>query len=92
MPPDRADIPEITEYCDAVASAEPHTNNLVRCWSGARCRLFAYGPADAIVIPKPHHLLPRLNPDWFYFSGTGLPILVLAYPCCPGKEAVKRVQ
>jgi len=23
-------------------------------------------------IPKPHHLLPHLNPDWFYFSGTGL--------------------
>jgi len=25
--------------------------------SGARCRLFAYSPADATVIPKPHHLL-----------------------------------
>ena len=24
-------------------------------------------------IPKPHHLLPRLNPDWFYLSGTGWP-------------------
>ena len=39
------------------------------CWcgylSGARCRLFAYGPADATAIPKPHHLLPRLNPHWF---------------------------
>ena len=23
-------------------------------------------------IPKPHHLLPHLNPDWFYLSGTGL--------------------
>jgi len=37
------------------------------CWcaylSGARCRLFAYGPADATAIPKPHHLLPHLNPD-----------------------------
>ena len=21
-------------------------------------------------IPKPHHLLPHLNPDWFYLSGT----------------------
>jgi len=28
--------------------------------SGARCRLFAY---DATVIPKPHHLLPHVNPD-----------------------------
>ena len=24
-------------------------------------------------IPKPNHLLPHLNPDWFYLSGTGLP-------------------
>ena len=38
--------------------------------SGARCRLFAYGPADAAAIPKPHHLLPHFNPDWFYLSGT----------------------
>jgi len=51
-------------------------NWLMRCWSGylsgARCRLFAYGPADATAIPKPHRLLPRLNPDWFYLFGTGL--------------------
>jgi len=25
--------------------------------------LFAYGPADATAIPKPHHLLPHLNRD-----------------------------
>jgi len=34
----------------------------MRCWCGylpgARCRLFAYDPADATAIPKPHHLLP----------------------------------
>jgi len=24
-------------------------------------------------IPKPHNLLPHLNPDWFYLSGVGLP-------------------
>jgi len=35
--------------------------------------LFAYGPADATAIQKRHHLLPHLNPDWFYLSGTGLP-------------------
>ena len=40
--------------------------------TGARCRLFAYGPADAAAIIKPHHLLPYSNPDWFYLSGTGL--------------------
>jgi len=43
--------------------------------SEARCRLFAYGPADVTAIPKPHHLLPHLNPNWFYLSGTGLPRL-----------------
>jgi len=26
-------------------------------------------------IAKPHHLLPHLNPDWFYLSGTGSPRL-----------------
>ena len=34
--------------------------------------LFAYGPADATATPKPRHLLPHLNPDWFNLSGTGL--------------------
>ena len=51
------------------------------CWcgypSGARCRLFTYGPADASVSQNlvNRHLLPRLNPDWIYLSGTGLPRL-----------------
>jgi len=38
---------------------------------GADC-LHNYGPADATAVPKPHRLLPRSNPDWFYRSGTGL--------------------
>ena len=54
-------------------------HNRMRCWcgylSGARRRLFAYGPADATVISKPHHLLPHLNPDWFHLSCTALPLL-----------------
>ena len=54
-------------------------NWVMRCWcgylSGARCRLFAYVPADATTSQNPHHLLPCLNPDWFYLSGTGLPRL-----------------
>jgi len=59
---------------------EGQKNWVVGCWrgylSGARCRLSAYGPADATAsIPKPHHLLPQLNPDWFYLSGTSLPRL-----------------
>ena len=32
----------------------------------------------------PHHLLLRQNAEWFI-------ILVLAYPGCPGKKAVKRL-
>ena len=27
----------------------------------------AYGRADANAVPKPDHLLPHLNPDWFTF-------------------------
>ena len=45
---------------------------------GADC-LHNYGPADATAIPKPHHLLPHLNPDF----------LVPANPDCHKKEAVK---
>ena len=36
--------------------------------SGVRCRLFAYGPADATGIPEPDYLLRHLNPDWFYLA------------------------
>ena len=43
--------------------------------SGARCRLFAYSPANATAVPKPHLLLPYVNPDCFSLSGTGLPRL-----------------
>ena len=39
--------------------------------------LYTYGPADATAIPEPHHLLPYLNPDGFYLSGTGLPTQVV---------------
>jgi len=74
----------------------PCKNWVMGCWcgylSGARCRLLTVGlmlnlgPADATAIPKPHYLLPHLNPDWFYLSGTSL--LKLS---CPGKEAVEQV-
>ena len=33
---------------------------------------------------SPHHLLLQQNPEWFI-------LLVLAYPVCPGKKAVKRL-
>ena len=32
----------------------------------------------------PRHLLHHQNPEWFI-------LLVPAYPCCPGKKAVKRL-
>jgi len=32
-------------------------------------------PAEATAVSKPHHLLPHLNPDWFYLSATSLPRL-----------------
>jgi len=47
--------------------------------SGARCRLSSYGPAEATAIPKLHHLLPHLNPDWYRLTHV-----------VPEKEAVKR--
>jgi len=52
----------------------------VRYWrgyvSGARCKLFAYGPADATATPLS---LAPVNPEWFTF-------LVLAYLGYPGKK------
>ena len=37
--------------------------------------VFVLSPITCIVDPETHHLLPHLNPDWFYLSGTGLPTL-----------------
>ena len=62
-------------------------NGVMRGWcdylSGARCRLFAYGPAagDAVASaglqlmplhPETPSSFASLNPDWLYFSGTSL--------------------
>ena len=30
--------------------------------------------------PNPHHLLPHLNPDWFYLSGTGTQVVLEKRP------------
>ena len=64
-------------------------------WS--KVQIFALGPADATAIPKPHHLLPHLNPDWFYLSGTSLPRLSCKHPFkrpffrdCPGQPLSER--
>jgi len=51
--------------------------------------LFAYCPADAAAVRKPHHLLSHLNPDWSYLQC--FQCLVPAHPGSPGKRAVKRV-
>jgi len=49
---------------------------LMSCWrgylSGARCKWFAYGPADATATPLS---LASLNPELFSLSDTGLPRL-----------------
>ena len=60
-------------------------NCMVGCWRGC----LEWG-ADCLhmwsswCIPKPNHLLPHLNPDWFYLSYAGLPRF-------PGWEAIERV-
>ena len=45
-----------------------------------------YGPADATAIPKPRHLLPHLNLDWFYLSGTAYTQIVLE-KCSSGSRS-----
>ena len=44
--------------------------------------LFAYGPANATTIPKPHNFFPHFSPNW-----TGFTFLVPVYPGCPGRES-----
>jgi len=55
----------------------------MRCWcgclSGVRCRLFAYGPADATAVPKPHQT-PQFKSSLVSLSGTSLPSLVTKRP------------
>jgi len=52
--------------------------------SGAKCRLFAYGPADATASRNPIiYCLISIQ--------TGITFLAPAHPDCPAKEAVKRM-
>jgi len=50
------------------------------------CLERVYGPADATAIPKPRHLLPHLNLDWFYLSGTAYTQIVLE-KCSSGSSS-----
>ena len=56
-------------------------NWVMRCWCSYLSGLWSEVQIVCIwsswchCIPKPHHLLPRLNPDWFYLCGTCLPRL-----------------
>ena len=47
-------------------------NWVMRCWcgclSGARCRLFAYGPADATASPRPHLSSSLVLPFWYWLT------------------------
>jgi len=82
-------LPALNALTLLVGRQEEHPayKKLMRRWcgylSGARCRLFAYGPADATAIPKP--------PSLTSFKFKGFTVLVLAYPGYPEKEAVKWV-
>jgi len=76
----------------------PHSSTARRAAVPCSNRSITADPADATAIPKPHHLLPHIDPDRFYLSGTGYDLMALYksvyyyyYPRCPGKEAVKRV-
>jgi len=68
FPPKLTHLPSVLWHCwlGVRKNIWPVKNWVMRCWcsylSGARCRLFAYGPTDATAIPKPHHLLSHLNP------------------------------
>ena len=42
---------------------------------GSEVQIVCIWSADATAISKPHHLLPLLNLDSFYLSGTVLPTL-----------------
>ena len=46
------------------------------------------GADDLLIVQlmplPPHHLLLHLNPEWLTF-------LVLAYPGCPGRKAIKQM-
>ena len=60
------------------------------CWMlQTSCVYFIFQPAAAAAIP-----LPSKNPtiSCLIQIQTGFTFLVLAYPGCPGKQAVKRVQ
>ena len=88
---------DVTELCAfsalmlLVGHQEEHPvckNWVMRCCysflSGARCRLFAYGPADATASQNPIvSCLIEIQ--------TAFTFLVPAYPGCPGKEPVKWV-
>ena len=97
-------VPSVLSHCSLGIrkSIWPVKIWVMRCWwgylSGARCRLFAYAPADATAIPDPHHLLPRFNPDWVFFRtmlcicGTSHgPVSVSVTSRCSTKTAKRRI-
>ena len=83
-------LPSVLWHCwsGIRKSIRPVKNWMMRCCggylSGARCRLFAYGQADATAFQNP--IISCL-----ILIQTGFTFLVPAYPGCPGKEAVKQV-
>jgi len=71
-------VPSVLWHCWLVSRKGiwPSQNWVVMYWrgylSGARCRWFAYGPADANAIPSS---LAPVKSRMVYLSGAGLPRL-----------------
>ena len=45
-------------------------NWVMSCWCGYQVQIVCIWSSWCHCIPKSHHILPHLNPDWFYLSGT----------------------
>jgi len=78
-------LPSVLWRCwsDVRKSVRPVKNRVMRCWrgymSGARCKWFAYDPADATATASSLASLKSRLVSWF---------LVPSYSGCPWKEAV----
>jgi len=72
-------------------------NWVMRCWrgylSGARCKWFAYSPADTTAMPS---FLASLNPECFFYRATlcsrGLGSLKSVCPCVCHTRALWLIQ
>ena len=64
------------------------------CLSGARCRLFAYGPADATAIPKPPSSLALFKsrlvlPFWYQLTQEAIKWVCVCLCVCVFVELIR---